>query len=74
MSVIVTSFTEVLWIKFAYFDIRCTRRTCIGSSNLLFVFVHEHMLICPIINLTFWGDFLSAYSFFSGIDLPESII
>lgn len=45
MSVIVTSFTEVLWIKFAYFDIRCTRRTCISSSNLLFVFVHEHVFL-----------------------------
>lgn len=64
MSVIVTSFTEVLWIKFAYFDIRCTRRTCIGSSNLLFVFVHVHVLICPIINLTFGGIFYRRTAFF----------
>lgn len=63
MSVIVTSFTEVLWIKFAYFDIRCTRRTCIRSSNFLFVFVHVHVLICPIINLTFWGIFYRRAAF-----------
>lgn len=56
MSVIVTSFTEVLWIKFAYFDIRCTRRTCIGSSNLLFVFVHEHVFLSDY-KFNFMGGF-----------------
>lgn len=64
MFVIVILFIEVLWIKFVYFDICCICRICIGFFNLLFVFVYEYVLICLIINLIFWGDFLLVCSFF----------
>lgn len=74
MFVIVILFIEVLWIKFVNFNICCICIICIGFFNLLFVFVYEFVLICLIINLIFWGDFLLVYSFFLGIDLIELII